>query len=50
MPIEIPRMPQQPQADEGADNADDDVTDQAEAEAAHDLAGKPAGDQRRRTA
>src|SRR5262249_30542849 len=32
-------------ADQGADDADDDVPQQAEAVAAHDLAGGPAGDE-----
>ena len=36
---------QQPVADEGADNADDEIADEAEAGPAHDFAGEPAGDE-----
>ena len=35
---------QQPARDHGADDADNDVADQSEAEAFHDKAGKPARD------
>src|SRR5512134_1140601 len=35
----------QPAADEGTDHADDEIADDAEAAALHDLAGEPAGDQ-----
>ena len=38
-----PEAGKQPAGNEGADDADDDVADQAEAAARHDLAGKPAG-------
>src|SRR5579863_5716313 len=36
---------EKPAGDEGADNADNDVADDAKAGAAHDLAGQPARDQ-----
>jgi hypothetical protein len=35
----------QPTADKGADDANDDITQNAEAAAVHDLTGEPAGDQ-----
>src|ERR1700681_999866 len=35
----------QPAADEGADNSDADIGDDAETGATHDLSGKPAGDE-----
>src|SRR5262249_24046123 len=38
------QLREQPQSDEGADDADDDVPDQPEPKAAHDLSGQPASD------
>src|SRR5262249_17733834 len=39
-----PQLPEQPDADEGAHDADDDVPEESEAKTAHDLPGQPAGD------
>ena len=36
-------MPEQPNADEGAHNSNDDVLEDAKAKTAHDLTGQPAG-------
>jgi hypothetical protein len=36
---------QQPTTDQGADNADDDIADEAEAASSDKLSGEPAGDQ-----
>ena len=43
LPMCRPTLRQQPAADEGADDADDDIADQAEAHALDDQAGEPAG-------
>ncbi len=39
-----PQLREQPDADEGAHDADDDVPEESEAKTAHDLPGQPAGD------
>src|SRR5258708_4255811 len=39
-----PQLREQPDADEGAHNADDDVPEESEAKTAHDLPSQPAGD------
>src|SRR5262245_12006371 len=38
-----PQLREQPHADEGAHDADDDVPEESEAKTAHDLPGQPAG-------
>jgi hypothetical protein len=43
-PIDTPTMGKYQPGNEGPENADHDVADQAEAKALHDDTGKPAGD------